>query len=211
LEFLDDEGIQTYQSLVGALQWSISIGRFDITTAVMRMPTFRAQPQIGHLERIKCICGYLYKRKDAMICVRTGEPDYSELDEEQYDWANTVYGDVSEILPKDAPVLLGNYITLSHYVDANLYHDMLTGRSVTGILHYLNKTPIDWYSKKQATVETATYSSKLVSACLAVDQIVDLRLTLRYLGVPIREKSYLFGDNESVVNSSARPHSKLHK
>jgi len=87
----------------------------------------------------------------------------------------------------------------------------LTGRSVTGILHFLNKTPIDWYSKKQATVETATYGSKLVSARLAVDQIVDLRLTLRYLGVPIREKSYLFGDNKSVVDSSAKPHSKLHK
>jgi len=44
-----------------------------------------------------------------------------------------------------------------------------------------------------------------------VDQIVDLRLTLRYLGVPICEKSYLFGDNKSVVDSSAKPHSKLHK
>jgi hypothetical protein len=34
---------------------------------------------------------------------------------------------------------------------------------------------------------------------------------LRYLGVPIREKSYMFGDNESVVNSSIQPHAKLHK
>ena len=34
---------------------------------------------------------------------------------------------------------------------------------------------------------------------------------LRYLGVPIREKSYMFGDNKSVVNSSTKPHSKLHK
>jgi len=46
--------------------------------------------------------------QDAAICIRTGELDYSGLDEEQYDWANTVYGDVSEILPMDAPVLLGN-------------------------------------------------------------------------------------------------------
>jgi len=38
--------------------------------------------------------------------------------------------------------------------------------------------PINWYSKKQATVETATYGSELVSAHLAVDQIVDLHLTL---------------------------------
>jgi len=112
---------------------------------------------------------------------------------------------------KDAPVPLGNFVMLSHYVDANIYHDMLMGRSVTGILHYLNKTPIDWYSKKQATIETATYGSELMSTRLAVDQIVDLRLTLKYLGVPIHEKSYLFGDHKLVVNSSAKPQSKLHK
>jgi len=107
------------------------------------------------------------------------------------------------------PRTIGRYMTLSHYVDAK--HNMLMGRSVTGILHYLNKMLINWYSKKQATIKTATYNSELVSAHLAVDQIVDLHQTLRYLGVPIHEKSYLFGDNKSVVDSSSRPHSKLHK
>ena len=75
----------------------------------------------------------------------------------------------------------------------------------------MNKMPIDWYSKKQATVETATYGSEFISARTCIDQIVDLRLTLRYLGVPIRDVSYMFGDNESVVNSSTQPHAKLHK
>jgi hypothetical protein len=96
-------------------------------------------------------------------------------------------------------------------VDANLMHDLTTGRSVTGILHFVNKTPIDWYSKKQATVETATYGSEFVAARTCVEQIIDLRNTLRYLGVPIREKSYMFGDNQSVVNSSMQVHAKLHK
>ena len=40
---------------------------------------------------------------------------------------------------------------------------------------------------------------------------MDLRLTLRYLGVPIRDISYMFGDNKSVVDSSTIPHAKLHK
>ena len=60
-------------------------------------------------------------------------------------------------------------------------------------------------------METATYGSEFVAARTCVEQIMDLRLTLRYLGVPIREKSYMFGDNESVVGSSSRPHAKLHK
>ena len=75
----------------------------------------------------------------------------------------------------------------------------------------LNSTPIDWFSKKQATVETATYGSEFVAARTCVEQIIDLCNTLRYLGVPINPTSYMFGDNESVVNSSSIPHAKLHK
>jgi hypothetical protein len=88
---------------------------------------------------------------------------------------------------------------------------MLTGRSVTGVLHLLNQCPIDWFSKKQATVETATYGSEFVAACTCVEQVMDLRSTLRYLGVPIRAKSIMFGDNKCVVDSSTKIHSKLHK
>jgi hypothetical protein len=102
-------------------------------------------------------------------------------------------------------------VTLSHYVDANLMHDIATGRSVTGILHLLNKTPIDWYSKKQATVETARYGSEFVAARVCVEQVIDFRNTLRFLGVPVREKSYMFGDNKSVVDSSMQLNAKLHK
>ena len=36
-------------------------------------------------------------------------------------------------------------------------------------------------------------------------------MTLRYLGVPIRKKCYMFGDNGSVVNSACAPQAKLHK
>ena len=99
---------------------------------------------------------------------------------------NTVYGELKEILPTDAPEPLGEFVTLTqHYVDANLMHDMTTGKSVTGILHLLNKTPIDWYSKKQPTVETATYGSEFVAARTCVEQVIDLHCTLHYLGVPI--------------------------
>ena len=139
------------------------------------------------------------------------KPDYSDLPSIEQDWAKSVYGDVKELLPQDAPEPLGKYVTLTHYVDANLMHDLVTGRSVTGILHLLNKTPIDWFSKKQGTVETATYGSEFVAARTCVEQIIELRTTLRYLGVPIREKSYMFGDNKSVVDSSIKLHAKLHK
>jgi hypothetical protein len=72
-----------------------------------------------------------------------------------------------------------NYVTLSHYVDANFMHDKTTGRSITGILHLANKTPIHWYFKKQATAETAI-CSEFVAAQICVQQAIDLRNTLRY-------------------------------
>jgi hypothetical protein len=80
---------------------------------------------------------------------------------------------------------------------------MVTGRSVTAILHFLNQTPMDWYSKKQATVETATFGSEFIAARTTIDQIIDLRMTLCYLGIPIQEKSYVFGDNKTIIDASS--------
>ena len=60
-------------------------------------------------------------------------------------------------------------------------------------------------------METATYGSEFVAAKTATEQIMDLRYTLRYLGVPIKSKSYMFGDNRSVVASATLPHSTLSK
>jgi hypothetical protein len=168
-------------------------------------------PRRGHLERAKQIYGYLQKMKEARIQVLTNEPDYSYFQDQEYDWSSSVYGDVKEIIPMDIPEPKGKYVTMSHYFDANLYHNMVTGRSITAILHFLNQTPMDWYSKKQATVETATFGSEFIAARTTIDQIIDLRTTLRYLGIPIREKSYVFGDNKTVIDDSLTPHAKLHK
>ena len=197
--------------MIGAMQWAVSLGRLDITTAVMTLSGFRVAPRKGHLERAKRVYGYLCKFADATIEIKTGIPDYSKIPEDQHDWMRTVYGRVKELLPNDAPKPLGKAVLTTTYVDANLYHDLLTGRSVTGILHLINQTPVDWFAKKQATVETATYGSEFVAARTATDQIIDLRMTLRYLGVPVMEVSYMFGDNKSVVDSASIPQSKLHK
>ena len=97
------------------------------------------------------------------------------------------------------------------YVDANLYHDLVSGGAVTGVLHLANKTPIDWYTKLQSTCEAATFGSKSVAGKTATDQVIDLRNTFRYLGVPVEGSSWMFGDNETVVNSMSMPHSRLHK
>jgi hypothetical protein len=60
-ELCNEEQISQYQSMIGSLQWIVTIGRFDISTAVMTMSGFWVAPRIGHLQRLQCIYGYLSK------------------------------------------------------------------------------------------------------------------------------------------------------
>ena len=39
-DLLEDKDIQTYQSLIGQIQWSVTLGRLDVQTAVMTMSGF---------------------------------------------------------------------------------------------------------------------------------------------------------------------------
>ena len=210
-ELCDEHQTKQFQTLIGQLQWLISLGRFDIAVHVMSLSRFRPQPRKGHLDRAKRIVGYLLFLPDGAIRFRTGEPDFSSLKDQEYDWTRSVYSGACEQIPHDIPKPLGKHVQTTHYVDANLHHDLATGKAVNAALHFLNQTPIDAYTKRQSTVETATYGSEFVAARTAVDQIIDIRTTLRYLGVPIRDKSYMFGDNRSVVTSSTIPNSTISK
>ena len=179
------------QSFISGLQWIVTSGQFDVMTAVMTLSSFCAAPYMGHLEQAKRICGHLSKMCFAMIHMQTKEPNCSDLPVPKCNYLQSVHGTIKEIIPDDAPPSLGNWVTLTHCVDANLMHDLVTGQSVTGILHLLNKTPLDWFSKKQSTVEIATYSSEMLAACACVEQIIDLRTVLRCLGVPVCQKSHV--------------------
>ena len=176
-DLLGANGIQKFQPMIGAMQWAISLGRFDIATAIMSLSSFRVAPHVGHLKRCKCIYTYLSKMRHAVIRVQTEEPDFSALLDITYNWAQSVYGNVKEVIPEDCPKPLGKHVTLSHCVDANSYHDMLSGHSVTRILHFVNKCPIDWYSKKQGMVETATFGSEANAARTATEQTIETPAT----------------------------------
>jgi len=197
--------------MIGALQWTTTLGRFDILSAVMTMSRFCIAPRSGHLDRLKRIYGYLRKFNNGAIRFRTGLPDYNDLPKVEHDWSYSVYDTEEDGHPNDsALVAKGPAVILTTYVDANLMHCTVTGCSSTGILHFINGTPIDWYSKCQSTVESATYGSEYVAARIATDHIVDLKYTLQYMGVSVK-KAVIFGNNKSVVISSTVPHSRLNK
>jgi len=60
-ELLNEHNQKACQSLIGAPQWAIQIGRFDIQTTVMTLSRCRAVPRQGHLDRVKKIHGCLLR------------------------------------------------------------------------------------------------------------------------------------------------------
>jgi len=209
-ELCNLEEVKNYWSMIGELQWAVALGRIDIMCAVVTMASYRPQPRKGHLERLKRLYQYLRNYKKTAIKFNTEQPDYSKYNIIEANWG-TQYHPCHEDVDVDIPEPKGKPVVLTTFVDANLMSDFVTGRSRTGILHMLNKTPIDWFSKRQSSVETATYGSEFVAARIAVDQIVELRHELRYFGVPLDGPAWMFGDNLAVVNSATMPSGKLQK
>ena len=120
-------------------------------------------------------------------------------------------GEPEEEIDPRFPPPKGKPVRLSAYADANLMHDMVTGRSASGIIEFINQTIVDWFAKRQGQVETATYGTEFMVARQSTERQIDLRYTLRSFGVPIDGPSWIFGDNKSVVTSSTIPHSTLGK
>jgi hypothetical protein len=66
-ELIDATGNKQYQSLIGALQWLVTLGCFDIQLAVAAMSSYCVSPCIGHLNRLKRVYGYLKRNQNGVI------------------------------------------------------------------------------------------------------------------------------------------------
>ena len=98
------------------------------------------------------------------------KPDCSYLPEQNFDWTHTIYGHVHVIIPQDIPDPSGKTVTTTTTVDAKLNYCLGAGRTLTGCLYFVNHTPIDSYSKRQATVETAAYGSEFKPPKLSLNR-----------------------------------------
>ena len=200
-----------FRSLIGSANWLITLGRFDIAFAVQSLARFSMAPRMGHLNRMIKVFGYLKARPNGRIIFDNSYPDHSKFaTNSDVNW-NDFYPDAEEAIPTVMPKAFGNPVRITCYVDADYAHCKLTRRSVTGIVLFVNNTPIRWLSKRQKTVETSTYGSELVAARMAIDMIIEMRYILRMLGVKFEPQSLLLGDNMSVVLNTTLPSSQLKK
>ena len=208
---LEPELVNRYQQLVGMLRWACELGRVDILLEVSLMSSYLCMPREGHLQKVYGIFAYLEKHKKSNMVF---DPTPVTLDEAAFhktDWSNSIYGKISEELPPNAPEPLGKPVNITCFVDADHAGEKVTRRSQTGFIIYLNNAPIDWYSKKQNTVESSTFGSEFVAMRVAVERLRALRYKLRMFGIPIEGPAAVLCDNESVVGSASKVESSLNK
>jgi len=202
--------ITKYQMLVGSANWVVTLGRFDVYFAVSTMARYNIAPREGHLKAMFRIFGYLKHYRKWRLVVDPAPPIRDATKVEEHTWTD-LYPDAEEETPPNMPVPKGKTISITVYKDADNGSDLVTRRSVTGIIAFANSFPVKFFSKRQATVETSTYGSELVAARIAVEMVEELRYKLRMLGAPIETPSVMYGDNMSVVMSTTRPSSTLKK
>jgi len=207
---LDARRANYFQGLIGILRWMCELGRIDIIVPVAMLSRFLAAPRNGHLEQCFHIFAYLKQHDRSSVVFDDQEPTFDESSFTKADWSE-FYPDAKEQVPPNAPELRGQTITMSCFVDADHAGCRATRRSHSGVLIYINRAPIVWYSKRQNTVESSTFGSEFIAMKQAVDLVEGLRYKLRMMGVEVDGPTNLFCDNEAVVCNSTKPESTLKK
>jgi hypothetical protein len=202
--------VQRYQQLMGILRWMVERGRVDIQMEVSMLASHNVLPREGHLEAVYHIFAYLKNHENSKVVFDDAMPEIDERKFTKADWKD-FYGDMKEAIPPNAPEPRGNYVHVSAFVDVAHAGNLVTRRSHTGVLIFVNKALITWYSKRQNTVETSTFGSEFVAMRVGLELIEALRYKLRMFGVPIDGPASVFCDNGSVVNNTTLPESTLAK
>jgi hypothetical protein len=208
---LGDDLASRYQQMIGILRWAVELGRIDIITEVSFLSSHNCSPRAGHLEAAFQVFEYLDSHDNGGRVVFDSSPvDIDESIFKEVNWKE-IYGDVEEELPPNMPTPRGNPVTITMFCDAAFAGDIVTRRSHTGILFFINNAPIHWYSKKQATIEASTFGSEFVALRVGVEMNEGIRYKMRMMGIPINGPTNGFCDNDSVVSNASKAESTLKK
>ena len=207
---LDADRLNYYQGLIGVLRWICELGRLDILTPVSMLSRYLVSAREGHLEQVFHTFAYLKAHPRSTLVFDDTEPVYDERRFAQVDWSE-FYPGARESIPTDMPPPRGPPVKITVFVDADHAGCRVTRRSHTGVIIFVNRAPILWYSKRQNTVESSTFGSEFIAMKTAIEMSEGLRYKLRMFGVAIDGPANIFCDNDSVVKNSTRPESTLKK
>ena len=202
-----------YQLLIGILRWIVELGRIDICLEVSMMSSHLALPRKGHIDQVMQIFGYVKNYHNAELVFDPSDPTINEQDFERRDWASSEFGHVEdkEELPPNMPEPRGMGFTIVAKVDADHASDIVTRRSRTGILVYLNCSLVHWWNKKQASIESSSFSVEFIAMKQCCKYLHGLRYKLHMMIIPCDQPSHIYGDNQSVLANTTMPDATLKK
>jgi len=208
---LNPEGITEFQSIMGVCQWISTAGRLDITYAVSSLSRFCANPREGHLRRAIKILGYLKKYPKRGYFIDPRDPILNvKYENIKPDFGNQ-YQDFIEEIDDRLPIEKMKELAITIFCDSNHGHDKRTGKSITGIIVFVGRTPIYWCSKRQSSVQTSTFGAEFIALKKAVEEAVTTRYWLRSMGVKVSKPAIIYGDNLGAITNATVPGSMLSK
>ncbi len=163
-------------------------------------------PREGHLEALFHIFVYLSTHNRSKIVM---DDDIPIIDAEPTPDFKEFYPFAEDVIPEQMPEPRGKEVQITMFVDASHAANMVTRQSRTGVLIFVNRAPILWYSKKQNSIETSTFGSEFMALKTGMELLEGLRCKLRMMGIGIDGHAHVRVDNMSVVNNASVPESML--
>ncbi|KAI2490987.1 hypothetical protein MHU86_23589 [Fragilaria crotonensis] len=181
----------SYRSVLGALIYAYVVARPDIGYAVTTLARFSDHPAKVHYDALRRVARYLRMTKNWGL----------------FYWRNVLLsslppGDFKILIPDsslpDFPQVQSS-TELAGYVDAAHATDLVTRRSITGLVFMFCGGPLAYKSKIQSTVSTSSTEAEFLAAVHAAKIAKYLRSILSELGYAQLGPTTLFEDNAAAI------------
>eukprot|EP00536_Pseudo-nitzschia_multiseries_P008477 jgi/Psemu1/20504/gm1.20504_g len=201
-ELLNKSGHKEFQHIIGLGQWIVLSGRIDIAYAISSLSRFASGPREGHLQMARHVLGYLKKYKKKGILVDPQSPKIQSIGEAtvNYEEFTHQYKYYKEELDPMFPAPLIAELDLNIFCDSDHAHDLVTGRSITGLIAFFGSMPVYWKSKRQTSVHTSTFGAEFTALKDAVALAIMLRYHLRSMGIQVTKPTEIHLQGAFIIS-----------
>mmetsp|Transcript_15766 Transcript_15766/g.22512 ORF Transcript_15766/g.22512 Transcript_15766/m.22512 type:complete len:107 (+) Transcript_15766:3919-4239(+) len=105
------------------------------------MARFAAAPRTDHIMKVFDIFCYVKKHLQSRLVFDYQSKDWSNIAWLEHDWRE-YYPEAQEVIPSNAPPQRGKAVQINMFCDASHATDLVTRRSTTGIIIFVQVTPV---------------------------------------------------------------------
>jgi hypothetical protein len=143
-------------------------------------------PREGHIIQLLHIFPYLIKYLNTEMVLDPSDPVIDASKYQRRDWTSSEFGNLQakiSIPPNmPEPIVLG--IIVIGKVNVDHAADIVTRRSITGFLFFIDSALVYWFLKKQNSVETNSFDSEFIAMKQCCEYIKGLKYKLQMMVIP---------------------------